>query len=239
MKNAAKITSVNMQPQLKVADFQRQREPYRRSRFLRNVPLKAERNYRVGIYSGTFDPVHTGHIAFALQAAEAANLDMVCLMPERQPRGKDHVTHYAHRVAMIRRATRPYQQLIVLESEDKSFSIAHTWPRLTEEFAHCEIVYICGSDVLKHMGKWPHVEQLLSRAELCVGRRKQDSVREVQQALASLPVPPLRSTCIDSLAPTISSSTIRNALSEHRSVRGLLASVRDYAKREWLYIKQG
>lgn len=194
---------------------------------------------RVGIYSGTFDPVHAGHIAFALQAAKAASLDMVYLMPERQPRGKDSVTHYAHRVAMIRRATEPYQKLAVLESEDKQFTVTHTWPRLEKEFAGSTLVYVCGSDVLRHMAGWQHVQQLLARSELCIGRRQQDSSRDIQQALAALPEPPIRSYCIESLAPSISSSSIRIALSERRSVKGLLASVRAYAKREWLYIKHG
>lgn len=194
---------------------------------------------RVGIYSGTFDPVHAGHIAFALQAAKAAHLDKVYLMPERQPRGKDHVTHYAHRVAMVRRATEPYHQLAVLESEDKQFTVTHTWPRLEREFTNSTLVYICGSDVLGHMHKWLHIEQFLSHSELCIGRRRQDSLREIQQLLAALPVPPLRSYCIESLAPTISSSSIRAALGDSRSVKGLLASVRAYAKREWLYIKHG
>jgi nicotinate-nucleotide adenylyltransferase len=190
---------------------------------------------RIGIYSGTFDPVHAGHIAFALQAASAAGLNRVYFVPERAPRGKRHVTHYAHRVAMIRRATRPYMQLEVLELEDKTFSVAHTLPRLRRDFPQSELVYLCGSDVIAHMAQWPHVAQFLQQVELCVGRRGNETQLSIEQVLETLPLP-LRVTFFDSHAPAVSSSQVRAALREKRGVRGLLASVKVYAAQEWLYL---
>ncbi len=190
---------------------------------------------RIGIYSGTFDPVHAGHIAFALQAATAAGLNRVYFVPERAPRGKRHVTHYAHRVAMIRRATRPYTQLDVLELEDKTFSVAHTLPRLRRDFPQSELVYLCGSDVIAHMAQWPHVARFLQQVELCVGRRGNETQLSIEQMLKTLP-PPLRVTFFDSHAPAVSSSQVRAALREKRGVRGLLASVKVYAAQEWLYL---
>ena len=190
---------------------------------------------RIGIYSGTFDPVHAGHIAFALQAASAAGLNRVYFVPERAPRGKRHVTHYAHRVAMIRRATRPYTQLDVLELEDKTFSVAHTLPRLRRDFPQSELVYLCGSDVIAHMAQWPHVARFLQQVELCVGRRGNETQLSIEQMLKTLP-PPLRVTFFDSHAPAVSSSQVRAALREKRGVRGLLASVKVYAAQEWLYL---
>lgn len=191
---------------------------------------------RIGIYSGTFDPVHSGHIAFALQAVQAAKLNRLYLMPERSPRSKQHVTHYAHRVAMVRRATRPHPQLAVLENEDKTFSVAHTLPRLQGRFTNATLVFICGSDVLLGMSSWPHIERLLRGCELCIGRRQNESRRVVEQAVAALPIAPQDVTIVDSHAPHISSSSIRRAIRERRGVRGLLRSVHDYAAQEWLYL---
>jgi nicotinate-nucleotide adenylyltransferase len=201
-----------------------------------SVRLRSEAMHmRIGIYSGTFDPVHAGHIAFALQAASAAGLNRVYFVPERAPRGKRHVTHYAHRVAMIRRATRPYMQLEVLELEDKTFSVAHTLPRLRRDFPQSELVYLCGSDVIAHMAQWPHVAQFLQQVELCVGRRGNETQLSIEQVLETLPLP-LRVTFFDSHAPAVSSSQVRAALREKRGVRGLLASVKVYAAQEWLYL---
>lgn len=191
---------------------------------------------RVGIYSGTFDPVHAGHIAFALQAAEMAKLDKVFLMPERQPRGKPHVTHYAHRVAMVRQAVRPHEALAVLESEDRAFSTTRTLPRLQKRFAGATLVYICGSDVLAHMAGWPRISQLLEGVELCVGLRKGENLAQTKQIIKQLPKLPRAVTIVESYAPEASSSKIRQAIREHAHAQGLLQSVVAYAKKAWLYL---
>ncbi|QQS18901.1 nicotinate-nicotinamide nucleotide adenylyltransferase [Candidatus Saccharibacteria bacterium] len=191
---------------------------------------------RIGIYSGTFDPVHAGHIAFALQAAQMARLDKVVFAPERSPQDKHHVTHFAHRVAMIRRAIRPYRQLDVLELEDKTFSVLRTLPRLERAFPGSQLIFLCGSDVVAHMASWAHVEGFLTRVELCIGRRHSETNQHVKQAVNRLPVVPLAVIQFESYAATVSSSQVRAAIREQRGVRGLLASVRTYAQREWLYL---
>ncbi|MBP7857790.1 adenylyltransferase/cytidyltransferase family protein [Candidatus Saccharibacteria bacterium] len=201
-----------------------------------SVKRRSRVKQRVGIYSGTFDPIHAGHIAFALQAVKAARLQAVYFVPERVPRGKRQVTHFAHRVAMIRRATRPYEHLDVLELEDKTFSIARTLPRLQQTFPSCDLVYICGSDVVKHMPQWPYIESLMQQTELCVGRRADEAWRSTREVLQSLPLAPRKVTYVESPAPAVSSSQIRVALRKKHGVRGLLASVKVYANREWLYL---
>lgn len=191
---------------------------------------------RIGIYSGTFDPVHAGHIAFALQALRVAKLDRLYFMPERQPRHKQHIAHFAHRVAMLRRAIRPHQNLAVLEMEDKEFSVARTLPRLRKRFGNATLVYVCGSDIVKHMATWPHVPQLLANGELCIGLRDGETQRVVRALVDQLPARPAGVIIIDSYSAEVSSSAIRQAIREHRTVRGLLHSVRSYAAQEWLYL---
>lgn len=191
---------------------------------------------RIGIYAGTFDPVHAGHIAFALQAAKAAGLSTVYLAPERHPRRKQQVTHYAHRVAMIRRAIRPFRQLQVLELEDKTFSVLHTLPRLEGQFAHTSFVFVCGSDVVKHMSEWPHIGRFFEVFELCIGLRGDEQSATLDALLSELPAQPRGRIYVRSHASAVTSSQVREALRENRGVRGLLASVREYAAREWLYL---
>lgn len=195
--------------------------------------LKAK---RIGIYSGTFDPVHAGHIAFALQALNEANIDHVYFMPERHPRHKQHVAHFAHRVAMLRRALSPYTQLDVLEIEDKEFSVTRTLPRLQQRFMGTELVYLCGSDVVRHMAVWPHIRQLLGAVELCVGLRDGESRPAVEVLITQLPFKPRGLSVIDSYSSQVSSSAVRQAIREHRTAKGLLRSVRLYATQEWLYL---
>lgn len=179
--------------------------------------------------------MHAGHIAFALQAVKAAKLDVVYFMPDRNPRRK-HVEHYAHRVAMIRRALKPHTNLEVLETEEKQFTVRRTLTNLHKKFPSLEIVFLVGSDVCEHMHLWPHVEQLLQSSELCVGLRDEHEEEEVLAAIEKLPCPPLRTHLVTTFSPDVSSSKIRAALKEHKSTNGLLKSVYNYVRKEWLYL---
>ena len=81
---------------------------------------------RIGIFAGTFDPVHAGHIAFALQAAEIAKLDEVVFIPERRPLSKSSTEHFGHRVAMIRQAIMPHSKLALQGSRHSSLLLTTT-----------------------------------------------------------------------------------------------------------------
>ena len=191
---------------------------------------------RIGIYSGTFDPVHTGHVTFALQAVEAADLDKVYFMPEREPRQKVGVTHYGHRYAMLQRAVRPHAHLAVLDTTDKHFSVIRTLPRLQQLFPHTEIVLLLGSDVVRYIPQWQHIDTLIKNVSFCIGLRT-DAVREdIKRVFSGLGLPAERLVMIDSYAADVTSSKVRDALRLRRTVRGLLMSVYKYAQKEWLYL---
>src|SRR3982750_4185468 len=99
---------------------------------------------RIGIYAGVFDPVHAGHIAFALQAGDKARLDKIYFLPERRPRHKQGVEHFGHRVAMLKRASKPHTKLDVLELEDISFNMERTLPRLQKKLKGEQLVFLFG-----------------------------------------------------------------------------------------------
>jgi nicotinate-nucleotide adenylyltransferase len=191
---------------------------------------------RIGIYAGTFNPVHTGHIAFALQAVQSANLDMVYFMPERRPRAKDEVEHFGHRMAMLRRATEPHTQLDLIDLVDVNFSVQRTMPQLTQEFPDAQLVFLVGSDVAPSIPHWPHVTQLLGSSELVIGVRAGDDMDALKSAISEWPVQPQAVTIFDSYAPAVSSRIIREALQKRQSTHGLLPSVQRYSNHHWLYV---
>jgi nicotinate-nucleotide adenylyltransferase len=191
---------------------------------------------RVGIYAGTFNPVHAGHVAFALQALKDADLDMLYFLPERRPRFKKGVEHFGHRVAMLRMAVQPHPHLDVLELDDIDFSIKRTLPKLESRFADAQLVFVSGSDTVEHMGTWPQLERLFSTSELLVGLRTGHDPATLKKAIVSWEILPLRLRIVDSIAPDVSSHGIREALGAQRHVKGLLASVVRYSERNWLYI---
>lgn len=190
---------------------------------------------RIGIISGSFDPVHKGHIAFALAAAEVADLDMVYFAPEVHPRRKPHVSHFGHRLAMLRLATRPYKNLDILELPDRYFLPKVTLPRLQQKFPDARLVLLMGSDLFEHMASWPHVELLLPQVGLLVGARGTYEVAQVLEYSHKLPRQPLELQVIDSVERQTSSTVIRADIAQGKTNQAIVESVASYAKKHWLY----
>lgn len=129
---------------------------------------------KIGIFAGTFDPVHKGHISFAREAAKACALDKVFFVAERNPRNKASVTDLAHRVKMLELATTSYDDLEVLELPDAQFTVFQTLPKLQEKFAGAEMIFLLGSDVAKNLARWKNIEQLLSNVKFAIAVRSKD-----------------------------------------------------------------
>lgn len=194
------------------------------------------RQKRIGIFSGTFDPVHAGHITFALQALQERKLDKIYFIPERQPRYKKGTEHFGHRVAMLRRALLPHPQFEVLEMVDTSLSVVRSLPKLQQKFKGSELVFLFGSDVASSLPVWPDSERLLKNQEIIIGLRKQDTRQATERLIRSWHVQPKRYCIVHSYAPHISSSKVREALYRREPVTGLLRSVQRYSDHNWLYV---
>jgi nicotinate-nucleotide adenylyltransferase len=191
---------------------------------------------KIGIYSGTFDPVHSGHISFALQALQVGQLDKVYFLPERRPRGKHNVEHFGHRVAMLKNATKPHPQFDVLEMIEPIFSIKRTLPALKLQFKGDQLVFLFGSDLIAGMEDWPNSDQLLRAGELIIGLRNDDERDTIKQVIATWKIHPSSVTIFSSHAPYVSSGKIRNAIRKRKPAKGLLRSVERYSGRNWLYV---
>jgi nicotinate-nucleotide adenylyltransferase len=194
---------------------------------------------RIGIYAGAFDPVHAGHVTLALQALQTAKLDQVVFMPERRPRSKPGVEHYAHRVAMIKAALAPHPDLSVMEVVDRHFTVRRTLNTLQQVFGDVQVVLLMGSDTALDIPDWPNAGQLLRTCELVVGVRSQHQHDRIEHAIAGWEASPQSLVIFDSFAPRVSSAAIRQALRANEYAEGLLCSVRRYARREWLYVSPG
>lgn len=191
---------------------------------------------KIGIFSGTFDPVHKGHVSFALEAAKTAGLDKVYFLPEAVPRRHSGVTHYAHRVAMLRLAIKPYKSLGILDLPDKQFSVNRTLPRLQKKFPDADLHLLLGSDVVQYLGSgaWPSTDTLLKSMKLVVGMRTGEDTDLMIASLQDL-VPDRSFHIVMTNAPHASSSDVRAALQRGDSHDNALISLEKYIKQNWLY----
>ena len=192
-------------------------------------------NQKIGIFAGSFDPVHQGHVDFALAAVEVAELDKVYFMIESQPRHKAGITHLAHRLAMLKITLKHHTSLAILDFPDRQFSVAKTLPRLNQKFKEDELFLIIGSDVLDHLPAWPLVDNLMQRMNLIIGLRDKASIVEVEAKIQQLPNGPDQVIALQSPASDLSSRIIREDLFNGRTVKGLDQDVLSYTKDNWLY----
>ena len=203
------------------------------------LPDKSMAAQRIGIYSGTFDPVHQGHIVFAWQAMLEAGLAAVYLVPERRPRYKTGVSSIEDREAMLRIAIEGEPHLQVLTLPDDYCSVASTLTTLQQYFAaDTQLLFLFGSDVAVHMPAWDGAEMLADSAGICVGLRQGDTRALVASQLASLQIPPERLWFISTNLATAASADIRACLREgnhEEPIPGAINEVISYAAAHRLY----
>jgi len=188
---------------------------------------------RVGIFSGTFDPVHRGHVAFALAALKQCQLDKVVLLPERSPRGKLGVSEFKHRLQMLRLAVRPHRKLNVLALADMQFTVQQTLPELQAKYPGAQLVMLLGSDVVQTFGfRWPSLNMLLQSVDLAISTRAGESEQTLREFLDSLDQP-LTATFVNGPHAHLSATEVRSG-----NLQGIEPLVRDYIEQNQLYRAQ-
>ncbi len=163
----------------------------------------------IGIFPGTFDPVHEGHIAFALAVARDCGLDEVIFVPEHSPRGKTNVSTLPERITRIEKQIKTHPNLRVAELESRQFTVAETLPELRRLFDG-ELTLLIGSDVAAKLHLWPDLDQLLGEVRLAIGLRGEHTADEVRQTLSKLKA---GGAIIETPHKQLSSSQIRLKLS--------------------------
>lgn len=185
---------------------------------------------RVGIFSGTFDPVHRGHIAFALAALKQCALDKVVLLPERSPRGKVGVSDFKHRLHMVKLAVRPHRKLSVLALDDNTFTVGGTLPQLQDQYPGAELVMLFGSDVVQTFGfRWPGLDVLLKSVELAVSTRAGETEDALKSFFESFDMPHTVHF-VHGPHAHVSATEVRNG-----DLQGIEPVVREYIQQNQLY----
>jgi len=187
---------------------------------------------KVGILSGTFDPVHNGHVAFAQAALES--LDIVYFLPEKTPWRKTGCASYEDRVEMLELATEDTKGLHVLKIQDQEqFTVADTLPRLQKVFIGEELYMLMGSDLFGHLPSWPGVEELSETVQFIVGLREKSDEADLIEIAKKLP-PSAHYTTIQTNEAHTSSSKIRQTIAEGKQV-DLPSAVLQYIQAKDLY----
>ncbi len=190
---------------------------------------------RLGLYGGTFDPIHLAHLLIGEQARQELNLDRVIYMPSYiSPHKRHHsISSAEHRLKMAELATQDNDSFFVSDYEihqgGTSFTV-HTLRHLHDQYnvSSDNLFLIIGADNLNTFNKWKQPDVILQLARLAVAGRPAHS--------PDSPVPEKRLVWLDSPLLEISASAIRQRLQNGVSIRYWLPeSVRRYIFEHGLY----
>lgn len=195
----------------------------------------------IGIYGGTFNPVHLGHVNMLSRAVKAAKLDRVLVVPDRIPPHKaaQSLASGRDRLRMCRIAFRDIEEAEIcdweLKREGKSYSVI-TLRHFKEAFPGDRLYFIMGSDMLISFHKWYCYEEILSLAGLiCISRSGGDSdaVKDQAQRLRDMGAEIITVTAEPFEA---SSSQVRELIEQGSDCEGLMdRGVMDYIRSRGLY----
>jgi len=147
----------------------------------------------VGLFGGTFDPVHQGHLDVALHVLDRCRLDRLLFIPALLPPHKRQpVASFAHRTAMIEAALagcpdtggRLRCSRIEAELPPPSYTV-NTVQALMREGRH-RYSLIIGADSLLDLPHWHRIDDLLALVDLIVVKREAIAAATVERALAAL-----------------------------------------------------
>ncbi|MDO4864271.1 MAG: nicotinate (nicotinamide) nucleotide adenylyltransferase [Ruminococcus sp.] len=175
---------------------------------------------RIGIYGGSFNPVHNGHIHLALTAVSELELDRLYLVPSKisPHRSSDEYVPEEDRVEMLRLACQVSDRLEVCDYELRSDRVSYTIFTVEEfrrRFPDDELFLLVGSDMLMIFDKWNRFADILRECTLAVVSRCEGDVPELEKKAEELRK--YGNIVICKAAPVeVSSSDIRKKIAKNK-----------------------
>lgn len=198
---------------------------------------------RTGVFGGTFDPIHFGHLRVAEEVREKLGLDRVLFIPAGDPPLRPGpATPALDRLAMVRAAIRGHAPFQALDCEirrpGKSYT-ADTLAELQRRFPGDHFFLILGADQLRRLPRWHQPERILKTARI-VGISRPGTavpVRLLWRFLARFPAPLRRVLFLKVSILEISSTEIRRRIRAGHSIRYLVPEpVARHIRKRGLYL---
>ncbi|MBR9913413.1 MAG: nicotinate-nucleotide adenylyltransferase [Algicola sp.] len=175
----------------------------------------------IGLYFGTFNPIHVGHLTIANHMAEYSDLEKIWFVvtPQSPFKKKSSLLDNRQRYEMVYRATADYPKL---EPSDIEFNLQqpnytiHTLTYLQEKYPEHQFSLIMGEDNLKSFHKWKNYELILEQHHIYVYPRISEGHIETQFNNHK------KVHFVNAPIMELSSTFIRNAIKHGKNVRPML-----------------
>ena len=180
---------------------------------------------KTGIFGGSFNPIHNGHVSLARQLKEKAGLDEVWLMvsPQNPLKQDSDLLDDEKRIQMVRLALEGEESLIASDYELHLPKPSYTWntlQALSKDYPEREFVLMIGGDNWALFDRWYHAEDIKQNYQIVVYPRK-----GAEGGIEGLEL------------INISSTEIRQRIKEGKGIRRMVPkAVADYIRKEGLYV---
>ncbi|PWG06031.1 nicotinate (nicotinamide) nucleotide adenylyltransferase [Polaribacter aquimarinus] len=186
---------------------------------------------KIGLYFGTFNPIHVGHLIIANHMVENSDLDEIWMMvtPHNPFKKKSSLLENHHRFELVYRATENYPKIRPSDIEFKlpqpNYTV-HTLAHISDIYPEKEFCLIMGEDNLKSLHKWKNYETILEHHHIYVYPRIAEGT--VEHQFKNHP----KIHKVDAPIIQISSTKIRNGIKNQKNIKPLLT------KEVWDYIDE-
>ncbi len=190
---------------------------------------------RIGLYFGTFNPIHIGHLAIANYLVENSELDEIWMVvtPHNPHKNKKTLLDDYQRLHLVHLATDDYEKI---KASNIEFSLpqpnytVNTLAHLSEKYPDKQFTLIMGEDNLKSLHKWKNYQVILEDYSIIVYPRISSGV--LPEQFVDHP----KITKIDAPIMEISSTMIRNAIKEGKDLRYFMHhQVQEYVEEMHFY----
>jgi len=191
----------------------------------------ASKELRIGVFGGTFNPIHYGHLVLAEQAYEKLNLSSVIIIPSFQPPHKNssYIASAKHRYNMVRLAVKGNKRFkisnIEIKRKGRSY-LVDTLRQLRKIYPKAKLFFISGSDVSDQIARWKSIKEALKLCKFVLAKRPGYRLKKYTKNISIISITEL----------DISSSMIRHKIKNGHSLRYLLPEkIISYINRNRLY----
>ncbi|MCC7451134.1 MAG: nicotinate-nucleotide adenylyltransferase [Anaerolineae bacterium] len=177
----------------------------------------------IGVFGGTFDPPHVGHLILAESACDALDLSQVLFVPAADPPHKHTlaITPIQHRLAMLQTAIANNPRFVISDvdlARPGPHYTADTLRILREQHPAATLYFLLGGDSLYDLPTWREPDKIIAQAKLAVMRRPGADI-DVSRLEAQLPGIAGCVVFVDAPMIGISATTLRERMRRGHSIR--------------------
>jgi len=178
---------------------------------------------KIGLYFGSFNPIHIGHVIIANHMVEYSDLDEIWMVvtPHNPHKNKTSLLANHHRLAMVEIALEDYEKInsssIEFNLPQPSYTV-NTLAHLDEKYPETDFCLIMGEDNLKSLHRWKNYEVILENYHVYVYPRMGGGI--VEHQFVNHP----KIHKVDAPIVQISSTSIRKSIADQKNILPLVSS---------------